>query len=118
MDKSYLKKAENGLYDLLSDSVKFEFTEPPLVIHYITKDNTCRPDMLAYTYYGNSDLWWAILKANNIRYPFAASLVLRKKKYEQPDEHLITDMYYGRALMIPTISDINIHLNKVKGSDV
>jgi hypothetical protein len=117
MDKSYLKTV-NGLYDLLSDSVKFEFTGPPMVIHYITKDNIGRPDLLAFTYYNNPDLWWAILKANSIRYPFASSLVLRKKKYEQPDEHLITDLYYGRALMIPTISDINIHLNKVRGSDV
>lgn len=118
MDKSYLITTDNGLYDLLSDSFSFDFTEPPLAIHVVSQDGVGRPDLLAYSYYNNSDLWWAILKANNIRYPFKASLVLRKAQYEQPNMHLITDIYPGRSLMIPTINDINNHLNTVKGSNV
>lgn len=114
MDKSYLKTS-NGIYDLLSDSSDFEITESPIAIHFVTKNDVGRPDILALKYYNNHDLWWAILKANNIRYSFKASLVLRKAKYEQPDLHLITDIHYGRQLIIPTISDINLHLNTIKG---
>lgn len=118
MDKSYLIETENGLYDLLSDSVKFEFNEPPLAVHVVNQSGIGRPDLLAYSYYGNHDLWWAILKANNIRYPFRASLVLRKSKFEDPNKHLISDIFPGAYIKIPTINDINNHLNIIKGNNV
>lgn len=113
MDKSYLKKV-NGLYDLLSANQPFEFNNGLLASHTVTKVDMGRPDIISLRYYGDHNLWWAILKANSIRYSFRASLVLRKSKYEQPTKYLVTDIYPGRVLRIPTITDINEYLNSYK----
>lgn len=113
MDKSYLKVA-NGIYDLLSNSDPLTLNEAPLATHTVTKNDMGRPDIIALSYYNDHNLWWAILKANGIRYSFRASLVLRRSRYEQATRYLVTDIYPGRKLIIPTISDVNIFVNTHK----
>lgn len=114
MDKSYLTTNSDGLYDLLSDSIDFEFTESPSIFT-VNKDYIARPDKISIIYYGTDEYWWAICRANNLKYPFRASLTMRRSIYDQVDYNVITDLYLGRVILIPTISDVNNHLNKLKG---
>lgn len=112
MDKSYLKMTNEGLYDLLSDSISFEFNDTPTVFN-VTKDFTCRPDKISLVFYGTDEHWWAILRANNIKFGFRASLTLRRSKNIQFDEEIYSGIHTNAKILIPTLSDIQRHLNKL-----
>ncbi|MCK9428482.1 MAG: hypothetical protein M0R17_00545 [Candidatus Omnitrophica bacterium] len=115
MDTTYLTMLDEGLYDLLSDSIEFSITEP-MAIFSITKDYVARPDKVSLLFYATDEYWWAICRANNLRYSFKASLTLRRSKYDAFDKNIVTDLYYDRSIIIPTLDDINTHLNTIKGA--
>ncbi len=112
MDKSYLKMTSEGLYDLLSDSDVFEFTDTPRLFN-VTKDFVCRPDKISLIFYGTDEHWWAILRANNIKFGFRASLTLRRSKDSQFDDNIYSGLYVNAKILIPSLSDIQRHLNKL-----
>lgn len=112
MDKSYLKLNSDGLYDLLGDTIEFVFNDTPTVFN-ITKDFICRPDKISLVFYGTDDYWWAILRANNIQYGFRASLSFRRSKYQQIDDLIYSGISLNQEILIPSLSDIQRHLNKL-----
>lgn len=59
---------------------KIDLAASPLDQFYVVPPGEeHRPDMIAYTVYGDPLLWWVILKANNVKDPFniPANAVLR-----------------------------------------
>lgn len=62
-------------------------------IHRISEYEIGRLDMIAYNYYGNPMLWWAIADRNNIQFP-------------------IDDMVAGREIIIPSIQAIRSAMNR------
>lgn len=114
MSSEYLKTNNDGLYDLLSDSIPFVVSSA-LDTFKVTQDFIARPDKISLIYYNTSDYWWAILRANNIGYGFRASLSFRRTVSQIIDENVISGICYNKYLIIPSLSDINDHINKIKG---
>ena len=114
MDKSYLILNGDGLYDLLSDSVEFSFSEVPTMFK-VTQEFIGRPDKIALAIYGDDDYWWVVVRANNLKYPFRASWTMRRDITKQFDYQIITDISLNKILLLPTINDITAHLNKIRG---
>ena len=115
MDKSYLITNSDGLYDLLSDSVSFDLLNP-LGTFKVTNDCIFRPDKISLLYYQTDEYWWAILRANNLGYGFRSSFLFRRPSTMQPYDYVISSLYLGAVINIPSISDINNFLNKIKGT--
>lgn len=114
MDTSYLKLNSDGLFDVLSDTIEF-VNSTPLDSFKVTMDYIGRPDKISLAFYGTDEYWWAILRANNLGYGFRSSLTFRRTVSQILDENMLSAISYNRILIIPSISDINIHLNKIKG---
>lgn len=114
MDKSYLIKNKDGLYDLLCDGIEF-INNSPLDTFKVTMDYIARPDKISLIYYNTDEYWWAILRANKLGYGFRASMSFRRTVSQVLDENIISEISYNKVLIIPSLSDITDHLNKIKG---
>lgn len=99
--------------DLLSASTRFNPTASMKTVK-ISQEYAGKPWIIAEALYNDHRLWWAIAKVNNIRLPFICRDSFRINEDNSYSNNIITDFYYGRVIYIPTISDINAYVNKVK----
>lgn len=61
-------------------------------IFIVTSDMMSHPDLIAYKFYESVDLWWVVCLYNDIIDP-------------------VTELYPGRSLKIPDISELNQLIN-------
>lgn len=115
METSYFNTTDEGLFDLLSDNVDFEFSENPYIFA-IPYDCVGRPDKISLIFYQTDDYWWLISKANGFRLSFNSYYVPRRNLLKAKTLNVYSEYYQGRNIKIPTITDINNHLNILTGS--
>ena len=72
-----------GLWNRPIDFTNYKFD----TFHIVTRDQVGRLDLVAYQYYSDPTLWWAIADANQIN-------------------NIIDDMKAGQELGIPAYSDL------------
>ncbi len=101
----------DGAMDLLSAPDTFEVSSS--VIHTITQELVGKPWVIAQLQYSDFRLWWAIVKANNVRIPMVMRDTFRIRQGKPNVDNIITDLHLGRKIVIPSISDINEYVIKV-----
>lgn len=107
------KSDKNGL-DFLSAREPFTFTSAVTI--KIPMMFVGKPWVIAQVQYGDFRLWWAIAKANGIRTPMIMRDSFRASENNSYTDNLITDFYLGRAIIIPSMADVNNYINKIKGA--
>lgn len=100
--------------DLLSSPDTFELRS--LNVLTITQQLVGKPWVIAQIQYSDFRLWWAIAKANNVRIPMVMRDTFRIRQGKPNVDNIITDLYLGRRIVIPSISDINEYILKVTGN--
>lgn len=78
-------------------------------IHRVSMDEEGRPDIIAYKYYGDASLWWAICQVNNIYYGY--NVQYRFKAYDS-DIYMEAPVQNGVSAGQPVIPDNPSHLYK------
>ena len=53
------------------------FNEDETLVHIVESNEACRPDIIAYKYYGSEIYSWVILAANNLSLPYQLKPGLR-----------------------------------------
>jgi len=106
------KSDSNGL-DLLSARDAFTYTSFNTI--KIPQMLVGKPWVIAQVQYGDFRLWWAIVKANNIRVPMIMRDSFRVSANNSYTNNIITDFYLGRDIILPSIVDINTYIDKIKG---
>lgn len=97
--------------DLLSAPDKFELSS--LNVITITHALVGKPWVIAQLQYSDFRLWWAIAKANNVRIPMVMRDTFRIRQGKPNVDNIITDLYLGRRIVIPSLTDINEYVIKV-----
>lgn len=101
---------DNGSLDLLSapDTLEVSSTDMLTITHALVG----KPWVIAQLQYSDFRLWWAIAKANNVRIPMVMRDTFRVRQGKPNVDNIITDLYLGRRIVIPSISDINEYVIK------
>lgn len=90
--------------ELLDDAgnLRYGLWEPPEIVlngseyvYTVPPEYEGRPDMLAFLFYGDENLWWVIAYVNNILLP-------------------MRDLVAGMQITIPSIDSINSALQRVR----
>jgi hypothetical protein len=97
--------------DLLSAPDEFELSS--LNVITITHELVGKPWVIAQLQYSDFRLWWAIAKANNVRIPMIMRDTFRIRTGKPNVDNIITDLYLGRVIVIPSLRDINNYVNLV-----
>lgn len=101
----------NGSLDLLSAPDTLNISSAKVLT--ITQELVGKPWVIAQLQYSDFRLWWAIVKANNVRIPMVMRDTFRIRQGKPNVDNIITDLYLGRRIVIPSISDINEYVMKV-----
>jgi len=100
----------NGL-DFLSAPDKFNISSVKTLV--ITQQIVGKPWVIAQLEYSDFRLWWAIAKANNVRIPMIMRDTFRVREGKPNVDNIITDLYLGRKIIIPSINDINSYIQQI-----
>jgi len=102
---------DNGSLDLLSAPDEMKLSSANTLT--ITQELVGKPWIIAQLQYSDFRLWWAIVKANNVRIPMVMRDTFRIRQGKPNVDNIITDLYLGRKIVIPSLTDINEYAIKV-----
>lgn len=108
------KSDTNGI-DLLSASAPFKVTKW-ITQYTIKQEHVGKPWIIAQAIYGDYRLWWALMKANNLRIGYVTRDTFRVRDNNHYSDNIVTDFYLGRVIGIPSIDDVNNYISSVNGS--
>ncbi len=97
--------------DLLSAPYPLETTSGTTLT--ITHQLVGKPWVISQLQYSDMRYWWAIAKANNVRIPMIMRDTFRIRTGKPNVDNIITDLYLGRVIVIPSLRDINNYVNLV-----
>lgn len=103
--------SDNDGLDFLSAPDEFKLSSSKLIT--ITHQLVGRPWVIAQLEYSDFRLWWAIAKANNVRIPMVMRDTFRIREGKPSVDNIITDLYLGRKIIVPSITDINNYIEKI-----
>lgn len=104
----------NGV-DFLSASKPFTVTKW-LTFYTIRQEHVGRPWVVAEAVYGDYRLWWALMKANNLRIGFVTRDTFRIRNNNHYSDNIVTDFSLGAVIGIPSINDINQYVSSLNSN--
>ena len=111
---SLFKSDINGL-DLLSASLPL-IPKKWLTFYTIKQEHVGKPWVIAQVVYNDYRLWWALMKANNLRIGMITRDSFRVTNNPYTD-NIITDFSLGREIGIPSMDDINNYIATINNAN-